>query len=245
MPWHDDDAFWQAVGPGLFDREHLEAAGREVDEVAGLARLEPGARVLDLCCGVGRHSLELARRGFAVTGVDRTAAYLEQARGRARAEGLEIEFVQADMREFRRDSGFDAAINLYTSFGYFDDPAEDRRVLLNIHASLKPGGPLVVQMMGKEVLARIFRERHWDESEGCMILQEGRIARDWGWIENRWIVVAGDEVKEFKVEHRLYSGVEFRELLGACGFASAEMFGSLSGAPYDHQAERLVALARA
>ena len=79
--WHEQDLFWQTVP--LFDREHLEAAPAEVDALISLLGIVSPATVLDLCCGVGRHSLELARHGFQVTGVDRTAAYLQTARGRA------------------------------------------------------------------------------------------------------------------------------------------------------------------
>jgi 2-polyprenyl-3-methyl-5-hydroxy-6-metoxy-1,4-benzoquinol methylase len=243
-PWHEDDAFWETVAPVLFYSENWELAAIEVDDLIHLAGIEDGAAVLDLCCGEGRHSLELARRGFRVTAVDITSLYLERAGARAEKEGLRIEFVQADMREFLRRQAFDVIINLFTSFGFFDDPAEDRRVLENIHASLKPGGVLVVQTMGKEVLARIFQARNWREADGHIVLQEASIERDWGWVVSRWIILSDGEVKEFTVEHRLYSAVELRELLIACGFASVEIFGDLSGSPYDNEAERLIAVAR-
>ena len=141
-PWHDDDEFWDAFQSTLFTPEHWERAPEQVDALLSLAKPEPSARILDLCCGPGRHSLELARRGFVVTGVDRTERYLAVARARADKEGLKIEFVHADMREFVRPSAFDLVINLYTSFSYFRDPAEDRRVLENIHESLVPGGAI-------------------------------------------------------------------------------------------------------
>jgi SAM-dependent methyltransferase len=244
-PWHEDEAFWETVEPGLFDREHRELAGPEVGEVVRLVEIESGASVLDLCCGVGRHSLELARRGFRVTGVDRTARYLERARAQASEEGLEVELVLADMREFKRPAAFDMVVNLYTSFGYFDDPTDDRRVLENIRASLKPGGRLVMQTMGKEVLARIFQARNWQEEDGNIVLQETSIERDWGWVASRWIILSDGKVNEFTVEYRLYSAVELKELMIACGFASVEIFGGFSGSPYDNEAERLIAVARA
>lgn len=243
-PWHENDEFWEAAAAGLFDRECREAAVPEVDGVIRLAGIVPGTPVLDLCCGVGRHSLELARRGFAVTGVDRTAFYLDEAGEQASREGLELELVQADMRDFRRDGAFGAVINLYTSFGYFDDPGDDRRVLENVRASLRPGGRLVLQTMGKEVLARNFRERDWREAEGCLILQETRILRDWNWAQNRWVVISDGAAREFLVEHRLYSAAELERLLVECGFSSIEAFGDLAGSPYDHRADRLVIVAR-
>jgi len=155
-PWHEDDEFWAALEAQLFDEARLQVAAAEVTHATGLLGLGAGARVLDLCCGLGRHSLELARWGCEVTGVDRTALYLGRARELAAAENLPIEFIQADMRAFRREGAFDGAISLFTSFGYFENPDEDLQVLRNLHASLRPGGRLAMQMAGKEVLARCF-----------------------------------------------------------------------------------------
>lgn len=241
--WHEDDRFWELFAPKLFTGDHWERAAREVEQAIALLEIQPGARILDLCCGPGRHSLEFARRGYRVTGVDRTAGYLEAAREKAAREGLDIEFIQEDMRTFRRPGFFDAAINLYTSFGYFDDPAQDRKVSGNILAGLKPGGRLVMEMMGKEVLARVFRERDWYEKDGVFLLEERRIDSGWDWIRNRWILIGERERTEYRLEHRLYSGSELSALLSQAGFRSVKLFGHLSGIPYDQSAERLVAVA--
>src|SRR5207244_6079914 len=75
-----------------------------------------------------------------------------------------------------------------TSFGYFENPQEDRQVAMNISHSLKPRGVLVMEMMGKEVLARIFQERDWHEEDGVLILEERKIRSGWDWIDARWIL---------------------------------------------------------
>ena len=241
--WHEQDDFWETVP--LFGPERMEMALQEVDQIVAMLGLQPGAAVLDLCCGVGRHSLELARRGYTVTGVDRTAAYLQTARDTADAEGLAVEWIEADAREFQRPGAFDLAINLYTSFGYFEDPAEDRRVAENLFHSLRPGGALVMDLMGKERLARIFSPRSWDElPDGTLFLQERRIRDDWTWIENRWILVRDGQRREFILGHRLYDGAGLRTLLLGCGFESVALYGDLDGVPYDNDARRLIAVAR-
>lgn len=242
--WHEDDDFWRTMAPCLFARERWEGTSAEVDEVLRLTEVPPGSRVLDLCCGLGRHSLEMARRGFRVTAVDRTAEYLDRAKAQAEAEGLEIEFVQEDMRQFRRPSAFHLALNLYTSFGYFQDPQEDWKVAQGLCASLKPGGKLVMEMMGREVLARIFRERDWRSTEdGGFVLEERKPSPDWTWMDNRWILVKDGKVKEFHISHRLYGASDLAGLLRECGFGDVRLFGSLEGTPYDHTAKRLVVLA--
>ena len=241
--WHEDDHFWESVP--MFTEGHWEAAREEIDAVLSVLEIEPGAAVLDLPCGAGRHSLELARRGYRVTGVDRTRAYLNTAREKAAAEGLSLELVEADMREFRRPGAFDAAINLYTSFGYFEDQAEDRRVVANLCRCLKPGGKLVMEMMGKEVLARIFQPTDWQElSDGTLFLQERRVSDDWSWIDNRWILVKDGQRRDFSVGHRLYDGMGLRTLLLEAGFESAHLHGGLGGEPYDTSARRLVVVAQ-
>lgn len=245
--WFERDDLWKVLYPVLFGQERWERAPEAITLLLALAAFPPGGRVLDLCCGPGRHSLELARRGFRVTGVDRTAGYIEEGLSRAEAEGLEVEFVLDDMRHFRRPAAFDAAINLFTSFGYFDDLEEDLLVLENVHASLTPGGVLVMDLVGREIVARGFRERDWswiDESRGSRLLEERKLIEDWGRIENTWTILdsAGEQVIHFS--HRLYSGTQLSALLRRAGFEGVTLFGSLAGRPYDQNAQRLVAVAR-
>lgn len=242
-PWYEEDFFWETVAPVLFSERRWSDAPAEVEDVVSLLGISPGAKVLDLCCGVGRHSLELARRGFRVTGVDRTAAYLERAREQGKGEGLDIEFVQEDMRTFARPEAFDAVLNLFTSFGYFEDSEHDRRVVMNVYRSLKSGGVFLMDLMGKEVLARIFRERDWREEDGIILLEDCKVSNDWSWVENRWIVLKGGERQEVKISLRLYSAVELRALLSECGFDRVDVYGDVAGAPYDHAAKRLVVVA--
>lgn len=244
-PWHDDDALWETLMPHMFSDGIMASAPEEIDNILTLVELEPPATILDLCCGAGRHAVELARRGFQVTGVDRIAAYLDLARKRAAENNVHIEFILEDMRRFRRDEAFDCTINMLTSFGYFADPNEDRQVLTNVCHSLKPGGPLVLETMGKEILARIFKARDWHETkDGVLFLQERKVTDDWSWMENRWILIKDRERKEFNVNHRLYSAAELTAVMRDCGFSEVAMYGGLTGVPYDHEAKRLVAVGR-
>jgi len=244
IPWHEDNAFWADFASTMFSNRRWEVTPVEVDLIVALLQTEPGAEILDLCCGPGRHSLELTRRGFRVTGVDRTQQYLDTAIKQASEEGLDIEFVQEDMRTFCRPDTFDAIINMFTSFGYFEDPEDDRQVLMNVYLSLKTGGLFLMDMMGKEVLARIFLERNWEEVDGVIWLQERKVSQNWGWMWNRWILLEGNERIEGEISHRLYSATEIVSLLKECGFTSVDVYGSLDGNPYDHTARRLVTVAR-
>ncbi len=241
--WYENDEFWATMAPLMFNARRLEGTPAEVDEIIALLNIQPGAQILDLACGPGRHSLEFARRGFRVTGVDRTTLYLKQAREQAAREGLDVEFVQTDMREFVRPNAFDAAINMFSAFGYFDDPADDRRVARNVCQSLDAGGAFLIQTMGKEVLAHIFQDRRWSEEDGMIWLEEGKVLDNWARSETRWILFKGAERHEFRFTLRLYAATEMIALLKDCGFASTHIFGDLAGAPYDQNAKRLHAVA--
>jgi len=247
-PWHEDDALWEALEPILFDEARWKSAPAEVDGALARLGLSPPAAVLDLCCGVGRHSLELARRGFVVTGVDRTEAYLTAAREQAAAEGLSVEFVRGDMRDFVRPNAFDAAVNLFTSFGYFATEEENARALRNVCASLRPGGGFVLDVIGKEELVRNFLPMSWHHTpDGTLLLEEHTVIDDWTRIANRWILIPADAAqprRTFSFTHFVYGASDLRALLLDAGFANVAFFGGLEGVPYDDRARRLVAVAR-
>jgi 2-polyprenyl-3-methyl-5-hydroxy-6-metoxy-1,4-benzoquinol methylase len=126
----------------------------------------PSGTVLDFACAPGRYTIPLAQRDFRVTGVDCTSFLLDKARTYATTAHVQVEWVQDDMRRFSRAHAFDLAVNLVTSFGYFETPQEHRRVVQNVAASLKPGGRFVLDVLGKEVLARIFQPTRSLE-QGC------------------------------------------------------------------------------
>ncbi len=241
--WHEDENFWKGVYPILFSKERWRNTPEEVEKVITLLNLTPGCRILDLCCGPGRHSLELAARGFHVTGVDRIAFYLKKAKEKADSQGLNIELIEDRMEHFLRPGFYDTVLSLLTSFGYFEDPKDDQLVLINIHSSLKKGGKLLMDLMGKEVMARIFQERDWHEENGTLILEERKVSNDWSWSENRWIVIKGETRKDFRFAHRIYSAVELSALLKECGFKSVHAYGDLGGSPYGHEARRLIIVA--
>jgi SAM-dependent methyltransferase len=244
-PWYDDDAFWKAVEPVLFTQARIEDTPAEIDKVLSLLGLPEGAHILDLCCGIGRHSIEFARRGFKVTGVDRTRSYLVKARRQAKKEELkDVTFIEGDMRTYCSPNTYDAVLNLYTSFSYFEDPEEDKRVLVNVHESLRDGGVFILQMMGKEVIARIFQARRWHEEDGMLILEESAICDNWGWIENRWIIIKDGRRKVLNLAHRLYSAKELTVIMADIGFGSIDAYGDLDGSPYDNKAKIMLIVAR-
>jgi SAM-dependent methyltransferase len=243
--WSDDPALWEAMEPALCAPERLALAEGDVTAILAATGVPPGSRVLDLGCGPGAHAVALARREYRVTGVDTSSRLLERARSAARTSGVEVEWIDADVRDFRRPAAFDLVCSLYASFGYFDD-RQNRRVLENVFASLAPGGALLLDLVGREGAARRSRgEPRWRDVNGALYLERSAIADDGSSMVSDWTVVRGGERAEFQVRQRLYSGAELRELLQSVGFAAVRLAGDLAGGtPYDESAHRLVALGR-
>jgi SAM-dependent methyltransferase len=242
--WFENDEFWELTAEFMFSAERRLAAPVEVEQMLALTGLDPaGATVLDMPCGVGRHTLEFARRGARVTAVDRTERYLDEVREAAEAGGLDVETVQSDMREFERADSYDLAIRIFTT-GYFDDPEDDRRVTMNYYRSFRPGGALIMELSGKEGLIQHFRSRWWSDVEGGFLLEESTPTPDWSALDTRWILIRDGERHEFDMSARIYAASELGSLLRSCGFRDLETYGGLDGSPYDLSGTRLCIVAR-
>jgi len=249
IPMIPDD-IWAHARDAIFPPESFAAAAGEVAAVLDLADLAGRTLdVLDLPCGPGRHTMAFAEAGHRVVAVDSALSYLHELRSRlatrrAREGDVDVEVVSGDMRTFWRSGAFDLAVNLYHSFGYFADPEEDRATLRCYAASLRPGGKLVLELLGLENLAKRFRPRDWHRMpDGSLHLQERRVRDDWGWLDVDWIFVEDGVERSFSFGHRLYSGRDLRRELLAAGFSDVQLFGGFGGGPYDADAERLVAVA--
>lgn len=225
----------------MFDENRFHMTSQEVEGVLSLAKMGPPFALLDLCCGPGRHAIEFAKLGCAVTGVDRTPRYLDRARKSAGA--VEVAWVEQDVRHFERPQTFDLAINLYTSFGYFESPEDDGRVAANVFQSLKPGGKFIISTMSKETIAKTFVERTWDQRGALIVIDERQIHPEFAAIENRWTILDGSDRHELGFVVRLYAASEMRSLLQQSGFETVRFYGNLSGAPYDQDARRMVVVA--
>ncbi|NIZ40123.1 class I SAM-dependent methyltransferase [Entomospira entomophila] len=244
MNWFEDENFWLKYKEMMFDPDRLEATPHDVEKMIKLANIPNKARVYDHCCGFGRHAIEFAKRGYVVTGVDNCASYLDVARRKAKKQSLEVELIQADIRDYVKLNTFDFAYNFFTSLGYIEEPEEELQILKNVHASLKSGGKFLIDIEGKETLAKNFCESQWfDGQDGSIMLVSARIIDGWSRVENRWGYIKDGRYEEIIFAHKIYSGWELGSLLEQAGFYQVELFGNLDGAPYDQDADRLIVIA--
>lgn len=247
QPWYRD----------LFDETYLASyaevndpalVARQVDALSALAHIEPPARILDLCCGQGRHSVELARRGFAVTGLDLSPVLLRAAQTAADAAGVRVDWVEADMRH-PPAGPFDAVLNLFTAFGYLEDDAEDQAVLAACRRALAPGGRMVVDVMhlggycGRNPRGA---SQQWWRFKGGWLMDDTRLdAASLRLRTERTVVLDGGRMVPKRFDLRLYAPTELAAMARAAGFARAEVFGGLDGAPLAPDSHRCVLVASA
>jgi len=201
------------------DRNTVE----EVDLLIRSTGLERKDRILDLCCGQGRHALELARRGFQyVTGLDRSRYLIRLARKRAKQHNLQVSLHEGDVRKFRFGDGkFQCVCILGNSFGYFERPEDDLAVLEAVKRTLAFGGKLVMDLMDGEWMCRHFEPRSWEWiDQNHFVCRERSLAKDHDRLISREVVVhveRGVITDQFYAE-RLYSKERLEALLSGLGF---------------------------
>ena len=219
----------------LFNSLYLETDGdivendrnteQEVDLLVRSAGLQRNDRLLDLCCGQGRHSLELARRGFqCVTGLDRSRYLIRLARKRARQRNLQVSFHEGDARRFRLGDGeFHCVCILGNSFGYFDRPEDDLAVLEAVKRALASGGVLVMDLMDGEWMRSHFEARSWEwVDQNHFVCRERGLAEDGDRLISREVVVHAERgviADQFYAE-RLYSRERMEALMQRAGFGN-------------------------
>jgi len=244
--WFEKENFWLEYGPIMFDSQHWAEAQGVAEAVYEIAGLSEGSSILDACCGPGRISVELALLGLKVTGVDIMQPFLDAAKETAEDEGVNLELIRADMRTFESQMKFDAACNLYTSFGYCSSIEEDLKILKSIAKCLKPGACFILEALGREVAVRNFIEGEWFERAGKTVLTDFSVEGAWEGLRSRWILIDNETGK--RIEHcfvqRLYSAAELRKLMLECGFETVEIYGGFDFSKYDHKAKTMVLIAR-
>ncbi len=210
--------------------ENSENTRRDVDFLVAAAAVQPHSAILDLCCGQGRHCLELARRGFRnVTGVDRSRYLIRLAKKRAQAESLSVAFKEGDARNPRlNETSFDCVTIMGNSFGYFSNKQDDEKVLSTVGKLLRPSGQLVLDITDGAYMADHFERRSWEWiDEHHFVCRERSLSADRERLISREVIVhdeMGVIADQFYAE-RLYTKEGIQKLLEKCGFRNVRHHG--------------------
>lgn len=240
--WTEDffGGLWQEAQLQMWTEEDNRAAADKIERVL---ELRPGCTVLDVPCGDGRISLELAARGYEVTGVDITDRFLAEGRRKADERGVSIRLEPGDMRDLAFTAEFDAVINFGGSFGYFDE-VDNAKVVAGMSRALKPGGRFLIDTPTPETIFPRFRERLWREAGDLLVLTRNRYDHETGRIDGDWTIVAPDGRRESRHSSiRLYTLRDLAAILHDAGFERIESFDAGTLESFTLDASRLMLVA--
>jgi SAM-dependent methyltransferase len=239
---------WDALFSDFYLRAYLDDeadadAAVHAQSAARLAACPAGGDVLDVPCGYARHAIPLSRAGYCVTGVDRSPTLLAEARRRAGDDGPAL--VEADYRELPfADESFDAALNLFTSLGFYGDE-EDVKALAEIGRVLRPAGRLVIETMHRDRLVHGFHEQDWRRvGEGRLLLEQRNFDAASGVAQTTQTLIDNTGERDSRTfAVRVYTATELVAMLRRAGFDDARCYGDLEGGPFA-TTTRLVIVAR-
>lgn len=216
-----------------------EEALRQVDFAVRRLGLTDGARVLDLCCGAGRHSEILCRRGFEVSGVDLSEDLILMASkrtGRAR-------LARADMRRVPFAGGFDAVLSFFTSFGYFEKDGENAAVLDEVSRLLRPGGKFLLDYLNPAHVIKSLEPEGERKCGGLVFKERRRIDENRGRVEKTITLEKNGVVKRFEESVRLFSPDEIRGMMVAAGLKVLAVYGDFDSSEFNDDSPRMIVLA--
>lgn len=222
-----DDVFAKmTIGSDLRKQKALHEAAFLMD----VLKLDDGAKILDVPCGTGRHSVEFAKRGYQVTAIDISSACLKIAKRQSAHKN--IQYKLGDMAKLQGYRGqFDAVTNLFTSFGYFATDEENKRVLKQMVNCLRPGGKLALNTINRNFLLSIYQPALWSSEDGVVTVQASIYDSKTKYNES-YVCIVNDRKKMGSARYhrlRLYSPNEMIALMKSCGLTKVETYGDFEG----------------
>ncbi|WP_240414419.1 class I SAM-dependent methyltransferase [Paenibacillus periandrae] len=228
----------------VYKHRDMQGAYNEVKGMIEWLKLDQGAEVLDLCCGMGRHSMALTDFGYKVTGIDLSGVLLKEAVRLDREQ--KVQWIQGDMRDVQINQQFDAVVNLFTSFGYFEEDAENEKVLQEIYRLLKPSGQgqFIIDFLNPEFVERNlvpFSKR----TEGNSTIEETRKIED-GFVRKTIVVSEpGARDRSYLEQVKLYHQEAFLTMLDRVGLEVLNVYGAYDASPYEKtESKRMIFVGR-
>lgn len=228
----DQPNFFEAGSPFL---QHplltAERTAGEVDFLLSELKLAAGARILDVGCGFGRHSVALAQRGYAVTGIDPAAAMIAAARERAEAAAVSVDFQQLPAEQLVAEAAFDAAICLFTTLGQISATGENSALVQRVYAALKPGGQFMVEVPQRQTAVRQMKPSDKFGEGDRYTAVSRRYDPDDRTATEIFTLVAPENTRTYLLRYRLFDRDELTALLAQAGFTVGATYGDYAGAP--------------
>lgn len=213
--------------------EDAEITKTEIDQFIAALNLTKSAHILDLCCGQGRHSLELARRGYDhIVGLDRSHYLVNRAKKLGKQAGLKVQFREGDARNLRfHNDAFDVLMIAGNSFGYFESAKDDNKVIEEVKRVLKPNGKLLIDVTDGTYIKENFEPRSWEWiDKNYFVCRERSLSKNAEQLISREIIthVTKGVVADQFYSERLYTFEDLRQLLSEVGFQDISLHSNLT-----------------
>lgn len=221
----------------IYKHRNMEDAGSQFALILKEIVPEKGWKILDLACGEGRYSSLFKNRGFNIKGIDLSETLIKS--GKEKFPGLKLEV--CDMRKI--SGNFDLILSLFTSFGYFEDEKDDRKVISGVYRSLNPGGLFWIDFFNSEHLKKnLIKKSSKGITEGVSVKEERFISG--GRINKKIIFKSGSAKKEYFESVRMYTKNELVEMMNSNGLKVEKIFGDYAGSDWDEKSERVIIVCR-
>lgn len=230
----------------LYQHRDEEDARWIINLIQRTLNVSTNSNVLDIACGSGRHSIELARRGFEVTGFDLSEYLIREAKknlSESPERNLRAKFLIKDMRNFDFTNSFDLAVNIFTSFGYFETDRENYKVIENVSKSIKRGGYFIFDFLNKKHLEKNLIPYSRKKYGSINVIMKRKIRN--GFVTKEIVLRKGKSEKIFSEILRLYSPDEFKNMFESYGLKIIKTFGDYFGNAFnENKSQRLVIFSR-
>jgi len=246
---------WWEESYGFFDRDYLDNFEPLVDEESTKMQVEfiikaleipPGSKILDLAGGMGRHSIELALKGFQCVLLDINTAFLNKARELAKQKDVNIEIINRDMREIDYCESFDGVISMSTSFGYFSNDEDHFRVINSVFKSLRRGGKFLLDLDNRERIIKFFKKYEWFKVKDTFVLRNAELDLYENRIKENIVRICLDKrnVKEHFITIRMFTLNEIKTMVERGGFNIIQVFGNYDFSNYNMESYRMILLSQ-
>lgn len=236
------EIFSSLVGEAMFGPRQVSAEP-EVKYILKQVKLPKKASILDLACGVGRHSVHFAKRKHNVVGLDFSSVYLNEAKKRSRKEKVEAQFVHGDMKNLKphfAENQFDFVVSLFNSFGYFKKRGDDKKMLKEVHRVLKPGGLFLLNTLNGDGVAKALSKptsRGHEPIKNVFMLDGGSYDPKARKTHAKWTIIdtrgKKSDVQRVSFEQNVYTHAEIKKLLNDAGFEIVKTWGLLHGEKFN------------
>lgn len=229
-----------------FETKSNERTIKEVDFMIREAEISKRDRILDLCCGIGRHTKEFAKRGYQIVGMDYNNKYLKINKDDASNGKLKnLRLVRGDMRQLCFFSkSFDVIISFFGSFGYYDE-AQNQEIMKNVSEALRPKGRFLIDVKNRDYVLKNSRFCEVKRHKDLTVIKNSRFDCETSRLFLNWIYIQNHHViEETTFDYRLYSCHELYNLLAEYGLATIKIFGNTAGDSFNYSLKRLIIVAR-